>query len=67
MKKKYIGDVEKIRYDSLNCQNIVLKWSEEDDKILDKIVNSLMGAENVECADYNIMYNWLNSIKERFQ
>lgn len=41
------------------------KWSEEDDKILNKIVNSLMGAENVDCTDYNIMYNWLESLKQR--
>lgn len=65
---KNIGDVEKIRYDSLNCQkNVLLKWSEEDDKILDKIVNCLMGIEKVECADYNIMYNWLKSIKQRMK
>ena len=42
-----------------------INWSKEDDKILEKIVYSLMGAENVECDDYNIMYNWLNSIKQR--
>ncbi len=43
------------------------KWSEEDDKIVTKIVNSLMRAENVEGDDYNIMYNWLTSIKERIE
>lgn len=41
------------------------KWSEEDDKIVAKIVDSLMHAENVDFADYRIMYNWLISIKER--
>ena len=44
-----------------------LSWSKEDDKILDKIVNSLMGAENVDCTDYNIVYNWLESIKQRLE
>lgn len=44
-----------------------IKWSEEDDKILDKIVNSLMSAENVDCANYNIMYNWLESLKQRME
>jgi hypothetical protein len=65
---KKIGDVERIQYDSLNCQkNIVLKWSEEDNKILVKIITALMGANNVECADFNVMYNWLISIKERME
>jgi hypothetical protein len=65
---KNIGDVERIQYDSLNYQkNIVLNWSEEDDKILDKIINSLMAAENVDGSDYNIIFNWLNSIKERLE
>lgn len=45
----------------------LIKWSEEDDEILDKIINSLMGAENVDCADYNIMYNWLESLKQRME
>lgn len=44
-----------------------VKWSEEDDKILDKIVNSLGRAENVDCADYNIMCNWLESLKQRME
>lgn len=43
------------------------KWTEEDNQILDKIVNSLMGAENVDCADYNVMYNWLISIKQKME
>ena len=65
---KNIGDVEEIQYESLNYQkNVLLKWSEEDDKILDKIVNSLMSAENVECDDYNIMYNWLKSLKQKIE
>lgn len=41
------------------------KWSEKDDKIVAKIVDSLMRAENVDSDDYNIMYNWLILIKER--
>lgn len=40
-------------------------WTEEDDKILIKIITALMDAKNVECADFNIMYNWLNSLKKR--
>ena len=64
---KNIGDVERIQYNSLNCQNIVLKWSEKDDKRLTKIVNSLMSAENVDGIDFNIMYNWLKTIKERMK
>lgn len=64
---KNIGDVERIQYDSLNCQNIVLKWSEEDEKILIKIITALMAAKNVECADFNIMYNWLKSIKQKIE
>lgn len=65
---KKIGDVERIQYDSLNCQkNIVLKWSEEDNKILVKIITALMDANNVECVDFNVMYNWLISIKERME
>lgn len=43
------------------------KWSEEDDKIVAKIVDSLMRSKNVEGDDYNIMYNWLISIKERVE
>lgn len=43
------------------------KWSEEDDKIVAKIVDNLMRAENVDGDDYNIMYNWLISIKERIE
>ena len=63
---KKIGDVKKIRYDSLNCQkNVCLNWSKDDDKILDKIVSSLMRAGNVDGSNFNIMYNWLKSIKER--
>lgn len=67
-KRELVITQEEMQYDFLNYQkNTFPKWSEEDDKILDKIVNSLMGAENVECADYNIMYDWLNSIEERMQ
>lgn len=64
---KNIGDVERIRYDSLNYKNIILKWSKEDEQILDKIITALMHAENVDCADYNIMYNWLKSLKQRME
>ena len=45
----------------------IRQWLEEDDKILDKIITALMRAENVDCADYNIMYDWLYSIKERLE
>lgn len=50
-----------------NQKDVLLKWSEEDNEILDKIVNSLMSAENVDGDDYNIMYNWLKSLKEKMQ
>ena len=43
------------------------KWSEEDDKMFDKIVNFLMSIETLKCADFNIMYNWLDSIKQRME
>lgn len=67
MKTKNIGDIEKLQYGSLNCKNIVLKWSEEDDKVFDKIIDSLVNAKNVDCSDYNIMCNWLESIKQRLE
>ena len=61
------GEKAKIEEIRGNEGKISPNWTEGDDEMLDKIIAALMGAENVECADYNIMYNWLNSIEQRIK
>lgn len=64
---KNIGDVEKIRYDSLNCQkNVLLKWSEEDDKILTDCYNVIHRSDYGKEMKLKII-NWLISIKKRME
>ena len=50
---------------STNNKDEKSKWTDDDDNMLDKIVNSLIDSKYVDSVNYNIMYNWLNSIKQR--
>lgn len=64
-----IGDVEKIEYDSLNCQNIILKWSEEDEEMLLAAIDAVNVTANdlTQVGNAHDIITWLKSLKERMQ
>lgn len=63
---KVDGKIHNTTY-SPNNKDEKSKWTDEDANMLDKIVNSLIDSKYVDSVTYNIMYNWLNSIKQRME